>query len=414
MSEIPSNPAEAWGRIDDQGTVYVRTREGERVVGQWPDGDPAEAMALFTRRYEGLAVEVELLEKRIASDSLSPDDARRAVAQVREAVDNAAAVGDLEALSDRLDALAPVIEAQRERRKAQRAERAAEAAVQKEEIARTAEQIATSDDWRHGADRLREMLEQWKSLPRLDKAVDDELWHRFSTARTAYTRRRKAHFAEQNEKRGQAQKIKEKLVVEAEALAESTEWGPTAGKFRDLMAQWKAAGPAPRGIDDRLWKKFRGAQDTFFGGRDAANAALDAEYASNAEVKQQILVEAEALLPITDLDAARTAWRGITERWEAAGKVPRAQIKELEGRLRAVEKAISNAADDEWRRSNPETKARVDDTVSKLEKAVADLEAQVDAAKAAGNDRKLKELQESLEARQAWLDQARKSAEDLT
>jgi len=413
VSENPSNP-EAWGRIDDQGTVYVRTRDGERVVGQWPDADPAEAMALFTRRYEGLAVEVELLEKRIASDTLSPEDARRVVQQVREAVESAAAVGDLESLVDRLDALAPIIETQRERRKAQRAERAAEAAVRKEEIAQTAEQIAASDDWRRGADRLREMLDQWKALPRLDKSVDDELWHRFSTARTAYTRRRKAHFAEQNEKRGQAQKIKEQLVVEAEALADSTEWGPTAGRFRDLMAQWKAAGPAPRGIDDRLWKRFRGAQDTFFGARDEANAALDAEYAANAEVKKQILDEAEALLPISDLDAARAAWRGITERWEAAGKVPRAQIKELEGRLRTVEKAISAAAEDEWRRSNPETRARVDDTVSKLEKSVADLEKQLEAAKASGNERSVKDLQESLEARQAWLDQARKSAQDLT
>ncbi|WP_370619533.1 DUF349 domain-containing protein [Mumia sp. Pv 4-285] len=413
MSENLSNP-EAWGRIDDQGTVYVRTREGERVVGQWPDGDPAEAMALFTRRYEGLAVEVELLEKRIASDSLSPEDAKRAVDQVREAVDGAAAVGDLDTLKDRLEALGPKIDTQRERRKAARAERAAEAHERKVEIATTAEQIAASDDWRRGADRLREMLEQWKSLPRLDKNVDDELWHRFSTARTAYTRRRKAHFAEQNERRGQAQQIKERLVGEAEALSSSTEWGPTAGQFRDLMAQWKAAGPAPRGIDDRLWKRFRAAQDTFFGARDEANAQLDAEYAANAEVKLQILTEAEALLPIEDLDAARAAWRDIADRWEAAGKVPRGQIKELEGRLRAVEKAISTAADDEWRRSNPETRARVDDTVSKLEKAVSDLEAQLEAAKASGNERKTRELQESLEARQAWLDQARKSAEDLT
>lgn len=414
MSENLSNPSEAWGRIDDQGTVYVRTRDGERVVGQWPDGDPAEAMALFTRRYEGLAVEVELLEKRIASDSLSPEDAKRAVDQVRTAVDNAAAVGDLDALKDRLDALGPLIEAQRERRKAARAERAAEAQVQKEEIARTAEEIAASDDWRRGADRLREMLEQWKSLPRLDKAVDDELWHRFSTARTAYTRRRKAHFAEQNERRGQAQQIKERLTLEAEALADSTDWGPTAGKFRDLMAQWKAAGPAPRGIDDRLWKRFRGAQDTFFGARDEANSRLDEEYAANAEVKLEILAEAEALLPIEDLDAARAAWRGIADRWEAAGKVPRGQMKELEGRLRAVEKAIASAADEEWRRSNPETRARVDDTVSKLEKSVADIEAQLESAKTSGNDRKIRELQDALEARQAWLDQARKSAAELT
>ena len=72
------------------------------------------------------------------------------------------------------------------------------------------------------------------------------------------------------------------------------------------MREWKAAGPAPRDVDEALWKRFRGAQDTFFGARDAANAEQDQEFAANAEVKEALLVEAEALLPVTDLDAAKT------------------------------------------------------------------------------------------------------------
>jgi hypothetical protein len=125
---------------------------------------------------------------------------------------------------------------------------------------------------------MRQLLDEWKALPRLEKSVDDALWRRFSTARTTYTRRRKTHFAELNEKRDAARAAKEKLVVEAEALAESTDWGATAGRYRDLMRQWKAAGPAPKGIDDQLWKRFRAAQDTFFGARDNANAELDREF----------------------------------------------------------------------------------------------------------------------------------------
>ena len=156
------------------------------------------------------------------------------------------------------------------------------------------------------------------------------------------------------------------------------------------MRQWKAAGPAPKGVDDELWKRFRGAQDTFFGARDAANAALDAEFAANAEVKEKLIVEAEALLPVTDLATAKTAFRDLADRWDDAGKVPRDRIKELEGRMRAVEQAIRKVEDEQWQRSDPEKSARADDMVAKLEAAIADAEAKLEKARAAGDDKRIR------------------------
>ncbi len=411
MSSAADNP---WGRVDDEGNVYVRTADGERVIGQWVGGDPAEAMSLYTRRYEGLEVEVTLLEKRLGSGALSPDDAIKAADKVRALITDAQAVGDLDALAKRLDALQPAIEKQREERKAARAAKAVEAVAEKSRIADLAEALATSNDWRAGADKLRELLEEWKALPRIDKKTDDALWHRFSSARTTYTRRRKAHFGEQATLRDAAQAAKEELIKEAEALSSSTDWGITAGKYRDLMARWKKAGSAPRGIDDKLWKKFRAAQDTFFEARDATNAQLDAEYEVNAENKLVILEEAEKLLPIKNVESARKAWHEISDRWEAAGKVPRDKVKEFEGRIRKVENAIRTAGDELWTKSNPELTARADETVSKLQKAIDDLKADLKKAEDAGNARKAKEIGESIEARQLWLEQAQKALADFS
>jgi Domain of Unknown Function (DUF349) len=403
-----------WGRVDEDGTVFVRTADGERSVGQYPEGTSDEALKFFTERYAALAFEVGLLEQRINSAVLSPEEAAESVKTVREQVVDANAVGDLAALAARLDALGPVIATQREARKAERAQRAAESRVQKEAIVTEAEKLAEGTDWRNGANRLRELLDQWKALPRIDRASDDALWRRFSTARTAYTRRRKAHFAEQHEKRDAARVVKERLATEAEGLADSTDWGQTAGQFRDLMKQWKAAGPAPRDVDDALWKRFRGAQDTFFGAREAATAEQDKEFAANAEVKEKLLVEAEALLPVSDLEAAKRAMRDIADRWEAAGKVPRDRMKELEGRIRKVEQSIRDAESEQWKRTDPEKSARADDMVSKLEAALEKIRADIDKAKAAGNDRKVKELEENLASREQFLDLARKASADFS
>ncbi|CAN5422330.1 DUF349 domain-containing protein [soil metagenome] len=411
MSTDEANP---WGRIDADGNVYVRTTDGERIIAQWLGGEPEEALALYTRKFEGLEAEVGLLEKRLEGGALSPDDAVKTIATTRASITGAQAIGDLDALTARLDALDPILEKQREARKAARAERSVKSLAAKEKIAVEAEKIAAGSDWRVGADRLRELLDEWKALPHLDKKADDTLWKRFSAARTSFTKRRKTHFSEQSVKRDAAQKSKETLVKDAEALSTSTDWGKTAGEYRDLMDLWKKAGPAPRGVEDKLWKRFRGAQDAFFAARDEANTKLDAEFEVNAEKKLEILAEAEALLPITDLDSARKAWHGIADRWEAAGKVPRAKIKEFEGRIRKVEDAIRAADDAKWKRSNPELSARADDTVSKLQKAIDDAKADLAKAEAAGNTKKVKELTASIETRELWLDQAKKTASEFS
>ncbi len=61
-----------WGRVDADGTVYVRTAEGERAVGSWHAGTPEDGLAHYTRRYDDLATEVALLESRLASGAGDP------------------------------------------------------------------------------------------------------------------------------------------------------------------------------------------------------------------------------------------------------------------------------------------------------------------------------------------------------
>jgi hypothetical protein len=407
------NERNDFGRVDADGTVFVRVGDEEHVVGQYPEGSPAEALAFFTKRYEGLAFEVQLLEQRVRAGALSPDEATESISRLAGQLTEPHAVGDIKALTGRLDALRPIIGLQREKRREDKVRRVEESRERKAAIVAEAEKIAAGRDWRNGANRLRDLLADWKQLPRLEKAADDALWHRFSAARTTYTRARKAHFADQSEKRDAARVVKERLAKEAEGLAGSTDWGPTASRFRTLMQEWKAAGPAPKSLDDALWARFRGAQDVFFAARDATNAQIDREFAANAEKKKALLVEAEALLPVTDLAAAKRAFREIAERWDAAGKVPRDQIKTLEARIRKVEQEIRGLEEAQWRKTDPEKSARAGDVVSKLREAVAKIEADLVKARASGDEKKVKSLEADLESRRSFLEMAEKTAAEF-
>ncbi|QLE71220.1 DUF349 domain-containing protein [Streptomyces rectiverticillatus] len=405
--------SDPWGRVDETGTVYVRTAGGEQVVGSWQAGSPEEALAYFERKYEGLVVEIGLLEKRVRTTDLSAKDATTAIDHLRTQVDEHHAVGDLDALRVRLDKLVETVEARREERKAAKAKQADEARTAKEALVAEAEELAASEQWRSAGERLRALVDIWKGLPRLDRKADDELWHRFSHARSAFSKRRKAHFASLDAQREEARKAKEKLVAEAETLSGSTDWGPTAARYRDLMAEWKAVGRAQREAEDDLWSRFRGAQDVFFQARSEVFAERDAEQQVNLTHKEELAVEAEKLLPVTDLKAARAAFRSINERWEAIGHVPRDARPKIEGRMHAVERAIQEAEEAEWRRTNPEARARAAGLTGQLQAAVDKLQEQVDKARAAGNDAKAAKLSQELEGRKALLDQALKGLEEF-
>ncbi len=393
--------------------MYVRTADGEQVVGSWQAGSPEEALAYFERKYEGLVVEIGLLERRVRTTDLSAKDAMTAIDHLRTQVDEHHAVGDLAALRERLDKLVSTVESRREERKAAKAKQSEEARTAKEALVAEAEELAASEQWRSAGERLRSLVDTWKGLPRLDRKTDDELWHRFSHARSAFSKRRKAHFASLDAQREDARKAKEKLVAEAEALSGSTDWGPTAARYRDLMTEWKAAGRAQREAEDELWARFRGAQDVFFQARSEVFAERDAEQQGNLTLKEELVIEAEKLLPITDLKGARAAFRSVNERWEAIGHVPRDARPKIEGRMHAVERAIQEAEEAEWRRTNPEARARAAGLTGQLQSAVDKLQEQVDKARAAGNDAKADKLAKELEGRKALLDQALKGLEEF-
>ena len=127
MSADKQSPDDAapWGRVADDGTVFVRTADGERSVGSYEAGTPEEALEFFTKRYDELEGKVHLLEQRVASGRLAPEEATSSTKALREQVVDAHAVGDLVALAARLDALGPVIAVQRSARKEERAQKSA-------------------------------------------------------------------------------------------------------------------------------------------------------------------------------------------------------------------------------------------------------------------------------------------------
>ncbi|MDO5034118.1 MAG: DUF349 domain-containing protein [Actinomycetaceae bacterium] len=411
---VPATSGEdpaTYGRVDDEGNVWVKEGGTERQVGSYPDRIPEDPLALYTRRFQDLEAKVNLFEMRLPT--LSAREIEQTLKGLDEEVKEPAAVGNLDGLRERVAKLHEVAKERKEQATRERAAAKAQALADRQAVVEEAEAIAGQDpertQWKSSGQRLRDLLEEWKALqrkgPRLDRADEDALWKRFSSARTQFDRHRRQFFSALDARQAEVKRVKEALIEEAISMQNSTDWGATSAAYRDLMDRWKAAGRASRKEDDALWKRFRAAQQVFFDARRQNSEAVDSAYRENLKVKEALLEEAEALLPVKDLEATVAKLRDIQDRWEEAGHVPRQDMNRVENRMRAVEKAVRDAEEEQWRRTDPETKARAEGMLGQLADSIAELEADLAKAEEAGDAKKAASIRDALETKRAWQSQ---------
>lgn len=391
--------ASDWGRIDDDGTVYVRTADGERAIGSWQAGDVEAGLAFYQRRYDDLATEVVLLEKRLQSGAGDPAGTRTHARALKEQLATAAAIGDLAALDARLDVVLAAADEKAGAVTAAREQARADAIAAKEALVAEAEKIAESaTSWKASGDRLRTIVDEWRQIKGIDRRTDDALWKRFAAARDAFGRRRGQHFAQLDAERSNVRHVKEALIARAEELSSSDDWRETTAAMRDLMTEWKAAGRAGRDVEDALWTRFRAAQDAFFARRSETFAERDAEQLTNQRAKEAVIGKAEAL-DLGDPKSAQGALRDLQSQYDEIGHVPRDAMRRLDDRMRAAEQRVRDAVDAEWRMGSAESNP----FLTALRDRLAEAEAKLDRARKSGDAGRIARAEEEVAQRRALL-----------
>lgn len=408
--EPAASDQEPWGRVDEHGVVSVREADGWRVVGEYPDGTPDEALAYYQRKFADLAGEVVLLEVRHRGGGAAASDLRAAAKALRAKIEGAAAVGNLAALEARVAVLTEELAAASATEAAASRQAVDEAVAARTVLVEKAEALAARDpksvQWKQASAELTSLFDQWQAQqqngPRLPKSTGQQLWKRFRDARAIVDKHRREFYAELDEAHKSVRDQKARLVEKAEALAPKGEDG--IGAYRDLLDQWKGAGRAGKKADDALWARFKAAGDALYsarGEREAADAEASRE---KIEAKRALLEQARPIADEPDIAKARAALTAIQRQWDEIGRIfPRDKERILDDDLRRVETALRTREETDWKRNNPETKARANDMTRQLTEAIDKLEAELAAARASGDERAIAKAAEALEARRAWL-----------
>ena len=413
-SALIGDPSQ-FGRVGEDGTVFVRTSEGEKPVGSYPGKSAEEALAYFVRKFEALASEVALTAARITSGAMVPQDAHESVKKLRQQVRELNGVGDLDSLALSVEQIEPLIEGNREAYEAKKAaESAVKAArreqilVEKEKIVAEAESLALSENWKVTGDRLKTLLDEWKAAPRLDKKADGDFWKRFSASRNKFDKRRRTHFAQLEATSSVVSAAKMEIITEAEKLATSTDWVTTARRFKTLMDSWKTAGRGKPSDEAKLWARFKAAQDQFFTAKSADLEKREVSMTANLANREELIDQIEALVPFTDAKAAKNSFRDLMRSWEKIGITHRDKRAAFDARVAKVEEVIKEAEAEIWRKTDPAAKARAAEVVKQLSESIENYRKVAAKSQAAGNEKKAKEALESAEARTVWLAEAEK------
>lgn len=405
---MSTGEAAPWGRVDEAGTVYVREATGERIVGQYPDGTPEEALAYFERKFTELAGQVTLLEQR-AKRGAPAADVAKTVKTLAASIATANAVGNLAALQTRIDALGGTVTELTEKQSEETKAAVTASLAEREALVVEAETLAAQDpakaQWKQVTASIEDIFERWQKHqadgPRLPKNETNELWKRFRAARATIDSNRKSFFAELDSVHKDARAAKQALVEKAEALIGKGADG--IPEYRTLLDSWKATGRAGKKVDDALWAAFKDAGDALYAAKSEVDAKDNVEFDENLAKKESLLKEAEPLLTETNRVKAKEALASIQKRWDTIGKVPRDKVKSIEDRLRKVETAVRKLDEEHWERSNPERQERSDGFLGQLNEAIVKLERELATATAGGDKKKIADAQEALDARKAWL-----------
>lgn len=410
VAPVASADSANFGRVTDDGTVEVREGDDWRVVGQYPDGTPDEALAYFVRKFDDLAFKVHTLEQRHQSGGASASDLTAQAKHLVDEVTEAAAVGDLASLRARLDVLTATLAEASEAEAQQAKELVDKAIAERTVLVDGIEAIAARDlskvQWKQVTEEVTVLFDTWQaqqqSGPRLPKGISQQLWKRFRDARSVIDKSRRTFYADLDETHKSARNLKSQLIERAEALASKGVDGIPS--YRNLLDEWKASGRAGRKADDALWARFKAAGDALYSARAEQSAAEEAESAPKIEQRQALLEQAKAVADEPNIKQARALLTRIQQQWDEIGRIfPRDKERALDDKLRVIEQALKSREEVDWKRNNPETKARANDMSQQLLDAIEKLENEKAAAEKAGDKRAAKEAADALDARKAWL-----------
>ncbi len=225
----------------------------------------------------------------------------------------------------------------------------------KEDICLQAEKTSQSKDWKVAGDQLIALEREWKKIGPVPKDQSENIWERFQSALNTFYHNRNEYYSEIEEKKRQNLIIKEKFCEEAEKISESSDWYDAEFKLTQLEEDWKKVGPVPAEQRESIWQRFQAAIEHFYQRRTEYFDNRQEELTENLKKKEELCVQAEALLNPGNWKEAEEKLTQIQKEWKQIGHVPLNQKDDIWKRFKTAvrtfydnRKTFFKSRENEW------------------------------------------------------------------
>ncbi len=198
----------------------------------------------------------------------------------------------------------------------------------KTKLCESAEKLADDPDVISAFHQLQELHQQYREIGPVAKDLRESIWARFKAASTVINKRHQQHFEDLRAKEEDNLARKTELCEKAEAIAKeenkgASDWEKHTKEIIALQAEWKTIGFAPQKMNVKIFERFRGTCDDFFGRKAAFFKDLKDSFAANIEKKKALIEKARAMCDSTDWKSTGDKFIALQKEWKTIGGVPK-------------------------------------------------------------------------------------------
>lgn len=189
-------------------------------------------------------------------------------------------------------------------------------------VAKPVEQVS---EYNAVSDKLTELFTLWKTLGPAPAKLNDEIWMRFKSTLDKFFQQKKEYFQQIKDVQMQNYNQKLNLAIQAEGIADRTDWKQATDEILALQTEWKSIGATPRKYSDQVWKRFRAACDKFFEAKAKFFSNVQGEENENLQKKEELIQKILGYEFGEDRNANLDAMKAYQKEWLEIGFVPRSE-----------------------------------------------------------------------------------------
>lgn len=204
----------------------------------------------------------------------------------------------------------------------------------KQDILEKMRELVDSEETDISIKAIKELQQEFRETGPVPAAYNRNLWGNYNALITRFYDKRSIYFELKELDRKKNLDLKLQLCERAEQLLKLDNVKQMVKELDELHEEYKHIGPVPRDDQEPTWQRFKAASDAIHELRREQTEAFKKELQENLAAKQAI---AEQVQSFVDFDSESIQeWNQKTQellnfqkQWEAIGRLPRAQAREV-------------------------------------------------------------------------------------